>query len=92
MAEENERGDEYNKWERGKSGALTKRMKGLAVAESMDSSVDKLILFNSVKCPKDKLLLYFEKLIIATFVPEAVLTALLALPVLISQYSVMIRS
>lgn len=91
MAEEKERGDEYNRWERGKSRALMKRMKGLVVAERIDCSVDKLFLFNSMKCPKGKLLLYFEKLIIATFVPEAVLTGLLALPVLISQYSVMIR-
>lgn len=42
--------------------------------------------------PKGKLLLHFEKLTMATFVPEAVPHALLALPVLVSQHSLIIRS
>lgn len=62
MAEENEKGDEYNRWGRGKSRGRKKRMKGLVVAERMDSLVSKLILFNFMKCPKGKLLPYFEKL------------------------------
>lgn len=42
--------------------------------------------------PKGKLLLPFEKLTVATFVPEAVPHALLALPVLVSEHSLTIRS
>lgn len=88
VAEENERGDGNNRWER-RQRALKKAVSDWHwQTEGILQSVN-LFYPTLWNAPKGKL---FEKLTVATFVPEAVPHALLALPVLVSQHSLTIRS